>query len=211
MTILPISKHDLLWLVKIYVRIDFLGPGPVFSDSLEKLIRLSLKVSISWIFESLSFGRRRRCTTRRQRQHRRHATTLCSTSDRLKWPDRNKPPTLTPQRDLLFHSKKCPLRKKNCCMIKHKVWQVVGQLLWAWEQDSGRIAQWLKDLLPDPAAPGSIPSVPQTFSEEHIVNIVEVNLWCCYNRKVESGLKMLIESNYNTLKASQYYKKGLGQ
>ena len=40
------------------------------------------------------------------------ATTLRSASDRLKWPDRNKPPTLTPQRDFLFHSKKCSLRKK---------------------------------------------------------------------------------------------------
>ena len=35
-----------------------------------------------------------------------------------------------------------------------------------------------------PAALGSIPSVPQTFSEEHIVNVAEVNLLRCLE---ESG------------------------
>ena len=150
MTILPISKHDLLWLVKIYVRIDFLGPGPVFSDSLEKLIRLSLKVSISWIFESLSFGRRRRYTTRRQRRHRRHATTLCSTSDRLKWPDRNKPPTLTPQRDFLFHSKKCSLRKK----LLHDKTQSLSRRPTTMGTRLRQNSTMIKSLAPRPCWPG---------------------------------------------------------
>ena len=37
------------------------------------------------------------------------------------------------------------------------------------------IAQWLADLLPDPAAPGLIPSIPKSFSREKIVDIAEVN------------------------------------
>ena len=37
--------------------------------------------------------------------------------------------------------------------------------------EGGSIAQWLASLLPDPAAPGSIPSVPQKISEEEIVNV----------------------------------------
>ena len=34
------------------------------------------------------------------------------------------------------------------------------------------IAQWMTDLLPDQCAPGLIPSIPESFSEE---NIAEVN------------------------------------
>ena len=40
----------------------------------------------------------------------------------------------------------------------------------------GSIAQWLSYLLLEPAAPGSIPSIPENFSEEKIVNVAEVNL-----------------------------------
>ena len=40
----------------------------------------------------------------------------------------------------------------------------------------GSIAQWLSYLLLEPAAPGSIPSIPEIFSEEKIVNVAEVNL-----------------------------------
>ena len=40
----------------------------------------------------------------------------------------------------------------------------------------GSIVQWLAYLLQEPAAPGSIPSIPEIFSEEKIVNVAEVNL-----------------------------------
>ena len=39
----------------------------------------------------------------------------------------------------------------------------------------GSISQWLAYLLPDPAAPGSIPSIPLKFSEEKVFDIAEVN------------------------------------
>ena len=42
----------------------------------------------------------------------------------------------------------------------------------------GSIAQWLAYLLPDPAATGSIPSIPGVFSVEIIVDVAEVNQWC---------------------------------
>ena len=37
------------------------------------------------------------------------------------------------------------------------------------------IAQWLTQLLPDPAAPGSIPCIPEIISEENIIKVAEVN------------------------------------
>ena len=37
------------------------------------------------------------------------------------------------------------------------------------------MAQWLAHLLPDPAAPGLNPSIPQKCSDEKIVNVAEVN------------------------------------
>ena len=43
----------------------------------------------------------------------------------------------------------------------------------------GSIAQWLTYLLPDPAAPGLNPSIPEIFSEEKIVNVAEVNQRRC--------------------------------
>ena len=43
-------------------------------------------------------------------------------------------------------------------------------------------------LLPGPAAPGLIPSIPKMISEE-IVNVAKVNQWPCSKRKVDSGLK----------------------
>ena len=39
----------------------------------------------------------------------------------------------------------------------------------------GSIAQWLACLLPDPAALGSIPSIPKYFSDKTIVDAAEVN------------------------------------
>ena len=46
--------------------------------------------------------------------------------------------------------------------------------------------QQLETLLPDPAVPGLIPSVPKKISDEKIVDFAEVNQrrW-----KVDSGLK----------------------
>ena len=41
-------------------------------------------------------------------------------------------------------------------------------------------AQWLAHMLTDPAAPGSIPSFPEIFSEEKIADVTEVNQWCCF-------------------------------
>ena len=35
-------------------------------------------------------------------------------------------------------------------------------------------------MLTDPAAPGSIPSFPEIFSEEKIADVTEVNQWCCF-------------------------------
>ena len=51
----------------------------------------------------------------------------------------------------------------------------------------GRITLWLRYLLPDPAAPGLIPSIPQIVSEEKTVNVAEVNQWCYLE---ESGLRL---------------------
>ena len=39
------------------------------------------------------------------------------------------------------------------------------------------IAKWLVDLLADPAALGSIPSIPPKKSEEKLVDVAEVNQW----------------------------------
>ena len=52
------------------------------------------------------------------------------------------------------------------------------------------LAQWLTNFLPDPAAPGSFPSIPIIFSEENIVDVAEANQQRCSQ---ESGLKMLNE------------------
>ena len=42
-------------------------------------------------------------------------------------------------------------------------------------------------MLPDPAAPGLIPSIPQNFTEENIVNVAEVNQQRCIE---ESGQRL---------------------
>ena len=42
-------------------------------------------------------------------------------------------------------------------------------------------------MLLDPAAPGLIPSIPEFFSEEKIVEVAEVNQWCCLK---ESGQRL---------------------
>ena len=47
------------------------------------------------------------------------------------------------------------------------------------------MAQWLPYLLLDPAAPGSIPSIPKKISDEKIVIVAEVNQLRCLE---ESGL-----------------------
>ena len=41
------------------------------------------------------------------------------------------------------------------------------------------VAQWLAYLLPDSAAPGSIPSIPENFSEEQIVNGAKIDQQSC--------------------------------
>ena len=46
------------------------------------------------------------------------------------------------------------------------------------------IAHWLGYLLLDPAAPGSIPNVPQKISQGKNVSVSEVNQWRCLE---ESG------------------------
>ena len=43
----------------------------------------------------------------------------------------------------------------------------------------GSTAQWLAYLILDPAAPGYIPSNPNFFSKEKIVNVAEVNQRRC--------------------------------
>ena len=53
-------------------------------------------------------------------------------------------------------------------------------------------AQWLANLLLDPAAPGSISSIPKKISVEIFFDVAEVNQRLCLE-KVDSGLKMLIE------------------
>ena len=42
----------------------------------------------------------------------------------------------------------------------------------------GKLGAAIAYLLLDPAAPGSIPSIPQKNSEEKIINAAEVNQWC---------------------------------
>ena len=54
------------------------------------------------------------------------------------------------------------------------------------------IAQWLAHLILDPAAPGSIPSAPKKFSEENKLPLLML-IKGLSRRKVDSGLKMLIE------------------
>ena len=44
----------------------------------------------------------------------------------------------------------------------------------------GNIPQWLAYLLSNPAAPGSIPSIPNKFSEENIEDAAEVNQRHCF-------------------------------
>ena len=56
----------------------------------------------------------------------------------------------------------------------------------------------IANLLPDPAAPGSIPNVSKSFSEEKIVNVAKVNQRHCLEEswQRDSGLKMWIEPNW---------------
>ena len=62
--------------------------------------------------------------------------------------------------------------------VKHKVSSQYG----------GSIAQWLSYLLPDPAAPGLIPDVPEKFSEDKMLMRL-IN--SAGERKVARGLKIL--------------------
>ena len=52
-------------------------------------------------------------------------------------------------------------------------------ILWNkfFNREGGSIAQLLAYLLPDLAAPGSMPSITQKISEEKIVDVAEVNQW----------------------------------
>ena len=50
------------------------------------------------------------------------------------------------------------------------------------------MAQWLADLLPDPAAPDSIPSIPQKISEEKLFQFLR-KINGAGKRKVERGFK----------------------
>ena len=56
----------------------------------------------------------------------------------------------------------------------------------------GSIALWLAYLLPDPAAMDSIPSIPEIFPEEKLSMLLRL-INSAGLRKVDSGLKMLIE------------------
>ena len=59
----------------------------------------------------------------------------------------------------------------------------------------GSIAQLLVYLLPDPAALSSIPKFSEFFSYEEIVDVARLINGAAY-RKVDSGLKMMIEPIY---------------
>ena len=62
-------------------------------------------------------------------------------------------------------------------------------LVRSYKQNKGSsIAQWLAYLLPDPATPGSIPSIRELFFREKIVNVAEVNQQRCLEYLEESGL-----------------------
>ena len=54
------------------------------------------------------------------------------------------------------------------------------------------MAQWLAHLLLDPDAPGLIPRIPNIFQMKKIANFAEA-IHNAANRKVDSGLKLLIE------------------
>ena len=66
---------------------------------------------------------------------------------------------------------------------------------------------WIQSLLPDPAAPGAIPSVSNKFSEEKIVDVVEVSQQSCleesgqwlenieWNRLVQASGKLVLQKN----------------
>ena len=43
----------------------------------------------------------------------------------------------------------------------------------------GSLSQWLAHLVQDPAAPGSIPSIPKEFSQEKLSKIAKVNQGQC--------------------------------
>ena len=49
-------------------------------------------------------------------------------------------------------------------------------------QLGGSFAQWLAYLHPDPNALGSIPSIPENFSEEKIVDVAEFIKWRCLEK-----------------------------
>ena len=58
--------------------------------------------------------------------------------------------------------------------------------------ETGGIAQWLAaNLLLDPAAPSSIPSIPKTVSEEKVLMLLKL-INGAGQRKMDSGLQMLI-------------------
>ena len=46
----------------------------------------------------------------------------------------------------------------------------------------GSMARWVAYLLPDPAAPGLITSIPEIFSEEKIANVAEINQQPCLEK-----------------------------
>ena len=52
----------------------------------------------------------------------------------------------------------------------------------------GSIAQWFAYLLPNPAVPVLIPSVPDFLSEEIKIDVVEVNQWRCFEKSGQCPL-----------------------
>ena len=61
--------------------------------------------------------------------------------------------------------------------------QLMLMLVVRWNPWTGSIAQGLAYFLPDPVAPGLIPSAPKNFSEEKIVDgaeVAKVNQWLEY-------------------------------
>ena len=70
----------------------------------------------------------------------------------------------------------------------------------------GSVAKWLAYLHPDTAALGSIPLLPEMFSEEKIIDVLRL-INGAGKRRVDSGLNILIKPILFWLVASQYYKK----
>ena len=63
-------------------------------------------------------------------------------------------------------------------------------------QVGGSIALWLEYLLPDPTAPGLIPSIPNFFQMIKLSTLLRLINGTGY-MKVYDGLKMFIEPIYN--------------